>query len=210
MTPLARITLVFLLLSAFQNVAAQEDQNVDSFLISGITKVALGEQDSALYFLNKTLSIEPRNKMGLYWRGMAYEQLGKDTQAFQDFNAAIAVDANYADALLKVGQIMYNRENFEEAISLLTRAIQNDAEEEESFFYRGNSYFGIQKYSDAWNDYSKAIELKEDFAVAYFNRGICAYNLGNQVPACADWAISSIYGWEDGSTFMEKYCKTDE
>jgi len=54
-------------------------------------------------------------------------------------------------------------------------------------YNRGNAYFDRQQYERAIGDFSKAIELDENFALAYFNRGLTHERLGGNAAAAADY-----------------------
>jgi len=49
----------------------------------------------------------------------------------------------------------------------------------ESYFYRGNIYYGQVNYAAALNDYLKAIELNPKYSEAYYNIGV-TYNTTNR------------------------------
>jgi len=51
----------------------------------------------------------------------------------------------------------------------------------------GNTYLKQGRYSQAIHYYGKAIEMDENYAMAYVNRGIAFNKTGQQSNACADW-----------------------
>ena len=54
------------------------------------------------------------------------------------------------------------------------------------FNQRGNRYSRNGVYEQAIEDYTRAIELDEAFAEAYFNRGVSYYELGQYQEAITD------------------------
>ena len=64
-------------------------------------------------------------------------------------------------------------------LSSINRAIELDPKMPESYFYRGNIYYGQVNYAAALNDYLKAIELNPAYSEAYYNIGV-VYNTTNR------------------------------
>lgn len=65
------------------------------------------------------------------------------------------------------------------ALESMNRSIELDPKISESYFYRGNIYYGRQNYSAALNDYLKAVELNPKYSEAYYNIGV-TYNTTNK------------------------------
>lgn len=59
-----------------------------------------------------------------------------------------------------------------EAIQVLNKAIEADAENVEAFNMRGVAYFELKEYGNAELDYEQAIKLKPDFYRPYYNRAL--------------------------------------
>jgi tetratricopeptide (TPR) repeat protein len=61
------------------------------------------------------------------------------------------------------------------ALGSMNRSIELDPKMSESYFYRGNIYYGQENYAAALNDYLKAVELNPKYSEAYYNIGV-TYN----------------------------------
>ena len=57
----------------------------------------------------------------------------------------------------------------------------------ESLFYQGNAKFSSEKYEEAIEDYTKAIELNPQLAEAYYNRGLAKSRLGQNEEAIKNY-----------------------
>lgn len=75
----------------------------------------------------------------------------------------------------------------QEDIARCTQKIQQNPNDADSYFNRGNAYYDLKQYERAIQDYSKAIALNTNYAEAYFNRGIVYYNLGQYERAILDY-----------------------
>jgi len=65
------------------------------------------------------------------------------------------------------------------ALISMNRSIELDPKMPESYFYRGNIYYGQQNYAAALSDYLKAVELNPKYSEAYYNIGV-TYNTTNK------------------------------
>ena len=65
------------------------------------------------------------------------------------------------------------------ALASISRSIELDPKMSESYFYRGNIYYGQGNYADALKDYLKAVELNPNYSEAYYNIGV-TYNTTNK------------------------------
>jgi len=65
------------------------------------------------------------------------------------------------------------------ALESMNRSIGLDPKMSESYFYRGNIYYGQENYAAALNDYLKAVELNPKYSEAYYNIGV-TYNTTNK------------------------------
>ena len=52
----------------------------------------------------------------------------------------------------------------------------------------------LMDYNKAIKYYTQAIEIKEDYADAYYNRGMMQFYLGEYDLACKDWKLAEKYG----------------
>ena len=67
--------------------------------------------------------------------------------------------------------------NYNADIQKYTAQINQNPNDAEAYYRRGNAYANLGKYKLAIADYDKAIELNPDFVWAYNTRGIAYYEL---------------------------------
>ncbi|MDJ0520292.1 MAG: hypothetical protein QNJ74_29920 [Trichodesmium sp. MO_231.B1] len=67
--------------------------------------------------------------------------------------------------------------------------INNDSESQNTsvYFNRGIDKYNQRDFPGALSDFTKAIELRQDFIEAYYNRGILRIDLGNYQGGIADF-----------------------
>lgn len=84
--------------------------------------------------------------------------------------------------------------DYEKAEETLTKAIQYDKNNFEAYYYRGCAKVNALNYQGAIEDFQKAIELKPDYADAYFNLGRTYYLMNDQDKACEYYKLADKYG----------------
>ena len=91
-------------------------------------------------------------------------------------------------------KLLLRYSKFDEAEETLTKAIQYDKHNFEAYYYRGCAKVNAKKYQEAVADFEKAIELKPDYADAYFNIGKTYYLMNNEDKACEYYKLADQYG----------------
>jgi tetratricopeptide (TPR) repeat protein len=70
----------------------------------------------------------------------------------------------------------------------------------------GNNFVQLKKYDEAIAEYSKAIEINNNFKAAYYNRGLVLAVLGQKGKGCLDLRKAFELGEKDADKMIEKYC----
>lgn len=84
--------------------------------------------------------------------------------------------------------------DFQKAEETLSKAIRYDKSNFEAYYYRGCAKVNALNYQGAIEDFQKAIELKPDYADAYFNLGRTYYLMNDQDKACEYYKLADKYG----------------
>ena len=91
-------------------------------------------------------------------------------------------------------KLLLRYSKFEEAEETLTKAIKYDKNNFEAYYYRGCAKVNGQKYKEAIADFEKAVELKPDYADAYFNLGNTYFLMHEEDKACEYYRLADKYG----------------
>ena len=93
---------------------------------------------------------------------------------------------------------------FDEAEETLTKAIKYDKHNFEAYYFRGCAKVNTKKYKEALADFEKAIELKPDYADAYFNLGRTYFLLNDTDKACENYKLAAQYGRPNLEDFLKR------
>src|SRR5262249_54473165 len=92
-------------------------------------------------------------------RGALYVERGRSERAMQDFDAALALEPDNADAHANRGVALLNLRNFDEAIAELSRGISGQASRpERAYFARARAHEETGDLRGAYNDYRAATQ----------------------------------------------------
>lgn len=93
-------------------------------------------------------------------RGIIYNERGEYAAALADFNAAIQLRPQLAEAHINLGIALLGQNNWEGALTELTQAIELiPTEPAKAYYNRGIANEELGRYRDAYNDYRRAAEL---------------------------------------------------
>ena len=101
-------------------------------------------------------------------------------------------------------KLMMNYGKYAEAEEAFGKAIKYDKNNYEAYYLRGCAKINAKKYQDAILDLEKAIELKPDYADAYFNIGRTYFLLNDEEKACEYYKLADKYGRPNLEDYLRK------
>ena len=94
--------------------------------------------------------------------------------------------------------------DYKAAEETLTEAIRYDKNNFEAYYYRGCARVNAMKYDEAIADFEKAVELKPDYADAYFNLGRTYYIKHDEDKACEYYKLAEKYGRPNLEDYLKR------
>lgn len=95
--------------------------------------------------------------------------------------------ANEGNAYKDMGLVRIKRGHFQEAIPLLTKSLETDPQDADTYYYRGIANAGHGFFAQAVADYTKAILINPRHAAALHYRGFPKERSGDYKGAIADY-----------------------
>ncbi len=182
------------------HVAAKKHR-ASAYNMQGLNHVSTGNHTQAVNDFTEAIADHGAEPIFLFNRGVSNHALKKYDEAIRDFNEAVRLNPEYISAKQqRAGAYNWrgfnssNAKNYAAAITDFTAAIADNPAESNFFFNRGVSHNGLNQYDDAIRDFSEALRLKPDYAIAktnlaanYFQRGKNHLTTGNNEGALADF-----------------------
>jgi len=202
--------------------ALQIDSNyAPAYEYLGLIYTNLEQNDSALIFFKKLLTLIPGQVNCYLYVGKAYDQLELFDSAIFYYTIAINMDAGCADCWQARGFTYLKMGKYNESLSDVNTGIEYDSLDCYSRNCRGLANFYLGNYIEAMKDYHKSLTLNYKNEYTYFiynNMGNCYLAMKKMDEACRYWklAIESgyvyleeykrHYNFEDPKDLLKKYC----
>ena len=104
----------------------------------------------------------------------------------------------------KGSELLLRYSKFDEAEETLTKAIKYDKNNVEAYYYRGCAKVNANKLKEAIADFEKAVELKPDYADAYFNLGRTYFLMHDEDRACEYYKLADQYGRPNLEDYLKR------
>jgi tetratricopeptide (TPR) repeat protein len=121
-------------------------------------------------------------------RGNAYYDKGLSDQAIQDFDQAIKLDPNYAEAFYDRGSAYFQKGDYDRALQEYNEAIRLKPDYVDAYNNRGDVYYQKGDIDHALEDVGQAIKLSPNQATSVFNRAMLYFIKGDCSHAMEDFA----------------------
>ena len=165
-----------------QNLAVDPNQEQSEKMLGDIYRVT-GESEKAIEHYNRAISFNGNYHQAYYSLGTILLSNGDLENAKIALKSAIRLDSKYAKAYGTLGTIEQELGNIYYAIEYFLHSIEINSQSYK-IHYRLSSAYNIQKqYKDAKKSAKECLNIKRNYAPAYFELGISEMALGNKVAA---------------------------
>ena len=137
-------------------------------------------------------------------RGIDYRREGKLDLAIKDFDKAIELNPEFAEAYNNLGNAYDDKGDFDEAIVNFNMAIKFKSDFVEAYVNRGVAYGKRDEFNKAINDFTTAIDLNRYHAGAYFNRGNAYLLKGDFERAIENYDTAIKLGPDDAQSYCHR------
>jgi|GEM_PF-1475523 len=165
---------------------------VPAYLQRGRVHLQQGHPDEALRDFDRAIELAPELAAAYSGRGSVWIQKGEPEKADADFQQAIACDPGQAEAvvlerLLLEASYFGRQEEYEDAISRATEALELDENCLPAYAIRAGAYWYSEQLVEAIDDFTQLIERSDDDDFhAHAGRGQVYAELGEFDLALAD------------------------
>jgi len=150
----------------------------------GLAILALGAGGIGLLYKR---TLDPLHALESYEAGVRLLGVAHYNQAALEFDRAVGLKPDFADAYLMRGKAYAGESRTDEAISDFTRAIELRAADPRAWVARAAAFLDLKRFPLAIEDANHALELDARLAAAYNLRGLAERGLGDARRALADF-----------------------
>ena len=128
-----------------------------------------------------------------YEQGLGYHNAGRYLDAIKEYDIAIRLNPNYANAYSNKAGALESLGRHAEAIKAYDMALRLNPKDAISYNGKGNALDGLGKSEEAIEQYNVAIRLNPSYANAHYNKGLTLAKSGRYTDAIKEYdvAISS-------------------
>jgi protein O-mannosyl-transferase len=119
--------------------------------------------------------------------GNALLQDGKIDEAMGNYQDAVQIKPDYADARNNLGNILLQKGRVEEAITQFQKTLQIKPDNADARYNLGLSFHQQGRLDEAISQYEKALKIKPDYAKAHYNLGNALLQKGRADEAIAQY-----------------------
>jgi tetratricopeptide (TPR) repeat protein len=182
-----RSAVILLLCLGFLAPAAWGGQNL---LIKGIEAQKAGKNELAVKLLAEYLHRYPQMAEARRYLALALVGLGRQTEALQQLNMALAERPQDLHLLLAKGKVLAGLERRSEAIGVFTQVIRLDPRNPEAYKERGDNRAQEGDFDAALQDLDQAALLAPKDPWVFNKRGMAYFCQGNYQAAVVDFSTA--------------------
>ena len=149
----------------------------------------MGKKESALADLDRSIQLfgnDPKAYLAYFNRGLLRCSQGCSDLAFVDYEKAIQLNPNFAEAYVERGSVYDLKHRFDLAMADYNKALELKPNLPRAYNGRGWIYQQQGFYDRAIAEYTTAIRVDPTYATAYCNRGVAYAAIGEFDRAIAD------------------------
>lgn len=150
---------------------------------------AQNQFDSALFYYDKILRIDPQNSSGMYNKALVFYQTKDYSKSIELSKNCYTLHPENIDALILTGDSNYAKENFSEAIRWYQQAYDKGARNPELLNIMAYIYEQQNRTGEAIQFYKETLEQDSSYVNAY-------ERLAELDPARRDWYRKKIEQWK--------------
>lgn len=170
----------------YRRAVKLNDRFTDAYLNLGLTYIYTGRADKAVDIYEQALRFQSDAEERRYiYRnlGMAYAQEGKLGKARAAYLKALEIDPQYGEAYVSLGNMAFNRGDYETAADTYRKATAAGADDASVYLKLGVSYFNVRDYENSIANLQNAVEADSLQTDAYFYLGLACYRDGRHEEA---------------------------
>ncbi|MDG1779432.1 MAG: tetratricopeptide repeat protein [Flavobacteriales bacterium] len=195
-------------MEAYQLAEQKGMNSFDFFMNRGICAFSLGQFEQMRNDLLEAKSIREDARIPYYFGAMAYLE-EQHKQAANYLKDAIDLDPTYMEAHYLLGAVYLEQNKNLSAELAFIKCIELRPDFHQSKINLALAYIEQFKFQEALEVLERIIESAEKTALAdaYYQQGVCRYQMHDSVGACESWTQAAALGDEDATKHVATICE---
>jgi len=122
-----------------------------------------------------------------YNYGVVLKAMKLFDEAILNYQNAIALKPNYAEAFVNIGSIHIERGDYERALEQYDQAVRHNPMLAEAYYNRGVVLQELRRHDEALADYDRTLGLKPNYYLAFLNKSVILYELKRKAEAAGNY-----------------------
>ncbi len=173
----------------------------------GITQSLIKQYTNSVNTYTAAIDKNPTNPFLYLNRSTTRSEMIDFISSIDNSYQRITIDSDPVNRLKNNSSRTYN---YDECIADLNKAAKLFPECAYIYYNRANLHTLSGRLPDAYDDYTKAIELNPNFAEAYFNRGLVQIYLKDTRKGCLDISKAGELGIQEAYTVLKRYSVAED
>jgi tetratricopeptide (TPR) repeat protein len=161
-------------ISLIRSILNKDDQNAEAHLLLGSALALVPRRSEALIELRRAIELRPDSAPAYNTLGIALARFAEPQTARESFEKAIELDPQFVEPYVNLTLVLAQLKEFALAVDCISRAIElqgNSLAAAYSHFLKGRLHDEQDMPEKAAQEFTKAIELRPDYAEAYLELG---------------------------------------
>jgi tetratricopeptide (TPR) repeat protein len=200
----------------FSTMVQIKNKTVAAYQKMALDKIKLKDYEGAVKEINTSLDYDNTSDYSHFIKGVAMDSIGNTQVAIQSYLKAIScmyVTKEYKEAKDKSAYKPYfinlavaqrKTGNLEESLKNLNTALSYDANDHNIYTQRAVTYVSKSDYLNAEVDFTKALQLNDKNATAYFERGLMNKKLEKYPDAIGDFTNAILFQEKNPNAYYNR------
>lgn len=193
-------------IEAFTNAIESDSTFALAYYNRAVAYRYSGNAEQAIADLNKSISIRQDIPNVYFVRGLMEKDEGNLDSALTDYQRAINIDGTYADAIFNKAYTLKALGDYTRAFQEAEKIANIPSDSPQNWNLKGNVQVLFGAYSDAIQSYTTAINSSQNYAEAYYNRGIAKIMDMQLSDGCTDLEHSLSIGCKVAKSKIAQFC----
>jgi tetratricopeptide (TPR) repeat protein len=155
----------------YRRTLATRPDHPDALHLWGVIASQSGRHELSVRLIERAIQRDTSNPLYYSNLGLSLQALNRLEEALENYDRALILHPEYAEALFNRGVALQKLQRLEEAVKSYDRAVAVRPNHAEALCNRGVALQELGRFVDAIESYDRALVVRPDFVEALSNRG---------------------------------------